>query len=92
MSIDINSLGSIFVPRFGQCNDVLITDEKARKIIWLVPHVIKHKQDSEVITWRCNWGNVCKSQCIYARVKEKAGRIETNYGIHIEKNPEFAFD
>lgn len=92
MSTDMNSFGSIFVPRFGHCDDVIITNEKERKIIWLVPHVIKHTQGSEVITWRCNWGNVCKSRCIYAMARGKTGRIETNYEIHIEKNPEFAFD
>jgi hypothetical protein len=37
-----------------------------KQTAWLVPHVIRHKEDSEVITWRCNWGHVCEASCIYA--------------------------
>jgi hypothetical protein len=56
-------------PKFGFCNDVRLDNCPMKKIIWLVPHVIKHKGDVELITWRCNWGNVCKSGCVYALAK-----------------------
>lgn len=72
---------SILTPKFGFCNDVQINGYSMRKIIWLVPHVIKHKEGVEIITWRCNWGNVCKSGCIYAMSKK---RIE-NTGFTQEK-------
>ena len=61
-----NSYESTFTPKFGSCNDVKVGNDSTRKIIWLVPHVIKHSGDAEIITWRCNWGNVCKSECQYA--------------------------
>ncbi len=44
-----------------------------RKTAWLVPHVVKHEADSELISWRCNWGHQCESGCFYAM----GGRKET---------------
>jgi hypothetical protein len=66
MNIDTYPFELNFTPKFGYCNDFRIDNTPIRKIIWLVPHVIKHKENSEIITWRCNWGNVCKSKCLYA--------------------------
>jgi hypothetical protein len=62
-------------PKFGVCNDVKLDNNSVRKIVWLVPHVIKHDMHVDIITWRCNWGNVCKSACIYAMSKEQNKRI-----------------
>jgi len=59
------------MPRSGPCYDFTRGGCQVKKSIWLVPHVIKHKENSEVITWRCNWGNVCESKCLYALGKEK---------------------
>jgi len=42
-----------------------------KKIIWLVPHVIKYKDESELIIWRCNWGNMCESKCLYATARRE---------------------
>ncbi len=58
-------------PGAGSCYGFSTNSFRSKKSIWLVPHVIKHKDDSEVITWRCNWGNTCESQCLYAMNKGK---------------------
>ncbi len=42
-----------------------------RKTIWLVPRVIKYREESQIIIWRCNRGNVSESGCIYAMAKER---------------------
>jgi hypothetical protein len=60
-----------FMPRFGPCYDFIKDALQVRRSIWLVPHVIKHRDDSEVITWRCSLGHVCESECLYAMAKEK---------------------
>jgi hypothetical protein len=57
--------------RSGPCYDFVMDGHQAKKTIWLVPHVIKYRDESEVITWRCNWGNVCESRCLYAMTKDK---------------------
>ncbi len=59
-----------FSPKNGPCYSFIQDNNVSRKTIWLVPHVIKHKQESEVITWRCSWGNVCQAECLYASAKE----------------------
>jgi hypothetical protein len=66
-----NTYESNLTPKYGFCNDVKLNNEPTRKIVWLVPHVIKRKGDVEIITWRCNWGNVCDSRCLYAKSKER---------------------
>jgi hypothetical protein len=65
-------------PKYGVCNDVRLENYSVKKIIWLVPHVIKHDTHEEIITWRCNWGHVCKSACIYAVAKGENRRITAN--------------
>ncbi len=59
------------MPQCGPCYDFMNNNYRTRKTIWLVPHVIKRKEDSEVITWRCNWGNTCESNCLYAMTKDR---------------------
>jgi hypothetical protein len=59
-------------PQFGSCYDFIGDGVRSRKGIWMVPHVIKYREESEVITWRCNWGNVCESNCIYAMNKNRS--------------------
>jgi len=59
------------MPKSGLCYDYQENSCKSRKTIWLVPHVIKYREESQVVTWRCNWGNVCESKCLYAMTKEK---------------------
>ncbi len=60
------------MPKSGPCYDFQGDANSNRKTIWLVPHVIKFKDESEVITWRCNWGAICESRCLYAMTKDKS--------------------
>jgi hypothetical protein len=53
-------------PGQGACYDYFGNGYNAKKSAWLIPHVIKYKEDSEIITWRCNWGDTCESTCLYA--------------------------
>jgi hypothetical protein len=67
-----NITGSItLMPKCGHCYDFRKEDYRSRKTIWLVPHVIKYREGSQIITWRCNWGNTCESDCIYAMTRER---------------------
>ncbi len=75
-----------FMPRSALCYDFLQADRRLRKTAWLVPHVIKHKDDTELISWRCNWGNVCESDCTYAMAKDRNHLIQTPE--HIIQTPE----
>lgn len=75
MTSDSNSFQFNLTPKYGYCDDVRLDGQSTNKLIWLVPHVVKHKGDSEILIWRCNWGNVCKSKCLYAVAK---GRKEEN--------------
>jgi hypothetical protein len=59
------------MPYCAACYNFLKDEQQSKKSVWLVPHVIKHKDDSELISWRCNWGNVCQSECIYAMARER---------------------
>jgi hypothetical protein len=71
--LGINSQHIISImPKSGPCYDFQGESVQNRKTIWLVPHVIKFKEESEVITWRCNWGNICESRCLYAMTKDKS--------------------
>jgi hypothetical protein len=69
--ISINEHGSSLLPNSGSCYDYYDGRYRSRKTIWMVPHVIKFKEDSQIITWRCNWGNTCESKCLYAMLREK---------------------
>lgn len=66
---------SCLMPRSGPCFNYLQDGHNSRRTVWLVPHVIKHKEESDIISWRCNWGNVCESSCLYATIKNK-GALE----------------
>jgi hypothetical protein len=43
----------------------------AKKSTWIIPHVIKFREDSEIINWCCKWGNNYESSCLYAMNKSK---------------------
>lgn len=70
------------MPKYGYCYDFLKDVYSGRKTIWLVPHVIKYREESQVIIWRCNWGNVCKSDCIYAMAKERNELVHTDLRVN----------
>jgi len=58
-----------FSPKSGPCYSYNNNDHPFKQTVWLVPHVIKYREDSMIISWRCNWGNVCSSTCQYAMTK-----------------------
>jgi hypothetical protein len=62
---------NFFMPKNGYCHDFVTNSLRTRKMVFLVPHVITHKDNSVIITWRCNWGHTCESDCTYANVKGK---------------------
>jgi hypothetical protein len=70
------------VPYSGRCYNYANEDSQSSKTIWLVPHVIKYREDSLMITWRCNWGNTCTSKCLYA-MKRKENQDNVNSGIEL---------
>jgi hypothetical protein len=45
------------------------------KAVWLTPCAIKYKDDTEIISWRCDRGSLCESDCIYAVAREKFQKI-----------------
>lgn len=71
-----------FFPKCGCCYDFLKGNHSSKKTIWLVPHVIKFREESLIIIWRCNWGNACESGCIYAMAKEKNELALTNLAVN----------
>ncbi len=74
-----NIAGSItLMPKCGYCYDFQKDNYRSRKTIWLVPHVIKYREESQIIIWRCNWGNACESGCIYAMAKERNELVFTD--------------
>jgi hypothetical protein len=80
MTIDvINRVMSKFEikPHAAACYSFIQNGITQRQTAWLVPHVIRHKDDSEIITWRCNWGHVCEADCFYALYKEKINELCT---------------
>jgi hypothetical protein len=63
------------VPKSNSCYDFSENGSRLRKTVFLIPHVIRHSEDSEIITWRCNWGHMCEAKCRYAMAKSR----EANY-------------
>ena len=72
-------------PKFGPCNDVKIDTYPDKKTIWLVPHIIQNRSDAIIIIWRCNWGSVCKSSCVYGKMKEQKSHILQEYPHNLPK-------
>jgi hypothetical protein len=81
-TFDMKSQSSIFLmPKSGHCYNFMEGNFKSGRTVFLVPHVITHRDHSEVIIWRCNWGNICDSKCIYMpspRIKNLPPNIQIN--------------
>ncbi len=82
-----NDLNNIFapiniIPKYGHCDDFYKNNNSSRKTIWLVPHIIKYREDSQIIIWRCNWGNTCESGCIYSMAKKRDELVLTDLGAN----------
>lgn len=68
-------------PKCGPCHNFADNGFYTTRTAWLVPHVVKNKDGSQIITWRCNWGGICKSECIYAMLKERERPPEKSTSI-----------
>jgi|GEM_PF-4991519 len=62
-------------PHSSMCYEFIKDNFKLGKHVLIIPHIIKHKEESEVIIWRCNWGNVCESECCYT-LKKYSNRVK----------------
>lgn len=58
-------------PTSDSCYEFFGDGYRSKKSVWVVPHIIKNKDGSEIVTWHCNWGNTCESKCVYAMSKER---------------------
>ena len=59
------------LPNSAICFNFVHDGTRLKKSTWMVPHVVRHKDDTDVVSWRCNWGNTCESDCFYARAREQ---------------------
>ena len=59
------------LPNSAICFNFLHDGTRLKKSTWMVPHVIRHRDDTDVVSWRCNWGHTCESDCFYARAREQ---------------------
>lgn len=60
------------MPNSSICFNYVNQDTRLKKSSWMVPHVVKHKENSQVISWRCNWGGTCQADCYYANTGRTA--------------------
>ena len=72
----------VLTPCCSSCYNFTRNGSLAKKTTWLVPHVVKHKEDSAIISWRCNWGLSCESGCIYAMAREPIEQVLANPVSH----------
>ena len=64
-------------PHCSACFNYLKEGREDKKTVWLVPTIVRKKQDELIIVWRCNWGSSCESRsCIYSRPKGDEGPLE----------------
>jgi hypothetical protein len=77
----LDSSWILLAPSSSSCYNFTRNGSLSKKTTWLVPHVIKHKEDSSIISWRCNWGLSCESGCIYAMAKENADSAFEPHGV-----------
>ncbi len=61
----------VLMPNSSVCFNFMRDNQRLRRSAWLVPHVVRHKDDSELVSWRCNWGNTCQSNCYYAMARDR---------------------
>jgi hypothetical protein len=76
----------VVMPNAAVCFNFLHNSQRLKKSSWLVPHVVRHREDSDVISWRCNWGHLCESECFYALAKEKTG-AQNARGVQVPNSP-----
>ena len=60
----------VLMPNCSVCFNFVRETQRLRRSAWLVPHVVRRREDSEIVSWRCNWGNTCQSDCYYAMARQ----------------------
>jgi hypothetical protein len=55
----------------ASCYDFRIGNHQNMRIVNLVPNAIRREHDSEVISWRCDRGDACESECVYSKASGK---------------------
>jgi hypothetical protein len=65
---DLGSAYSLvsLLPKSATCFSFVQNSVRLRTAAWLVPHIVRYKENSEVVSWRCSWGHICESHCYYA--------------------------
>jgi hypothetical protein len=63
------------LPNASICFNFMHDGTRLKKSSWMVPHVVRHREGTDVVSWRCNWGHVCESECFYARSRDEARPI-----------------
>jgi hypothetical protein len=60
---------TVVMPNATVCFNFVHDAQRLKKSSWLVPHVVRHKDNTDLISWRCSWGHLCESECFYAQSK-----------------------
>lgn len=71
------------IPNLAVCFNFVHEAMGLKKSAWLVPDVVRHRDDTPVISWRCSWGRICEADCLYATAK---GRNRTSDGAAARTN------
>ncbi len=66
----------LLMPAVGVCWNFVQGDRRLRKSSWMIPHVVRQKDDTHVVSWRCSWGNSCESGCYYAMARRERAPFE----------------
>jgi hypothetical protein len=66
-----NVNGMTILTYCASCYDFRIGNHQNMRIVDLVPNAIRREEDSEVISWKCNRGDSCESECVYAKASGK---------------------
>ncbi len=61
----------IVMPNCTVCFGFEEQGKTGKKSAWLVPHVIRQKEDCYEISRRCSWGRRCESDCFYALARHQ---------------------
>ncbi len=69
--------GGIQMPNSIVCYSFVNSGRRLTKSAWLVPHIFAHYGERDVVYWRCSWGHMCESDCLYALLRPSRERRPT---------------
>jgi len=71
----MESISFTITPNCKPCHDFKVSEEGPTEIrtAWLTPVTIRKNLDDYRLSWRCNYGEVCCSKCLYAHGLEEIG-------------------